>query len=182
VLDHYGLTEIGPVAYQVSGVPDVLRINEDRYFAEVIDPQTLAPVAIGQIGELILTALGRKAWPLLRYRTGDLARIGADGALDGGILGRVDDMIVVRGVNIYPGAVDAVVRSVPEICEYRVTVSRERQLAEISLEAEAESESATQRLERALTDAFPLRIPVTRVPVGTLPRFELKARRWQTQP
>jgi phenylacetate-CoA ligase len=181
VLDHYGLTEIGPVAYQVSGVPDVLRINEDRYFAEVINPQTLAPVAVGQIGELILTALGRKAWPLLRYRTGDLARLGADGALDGGILGRVDDMIVVRGVNIYPGAVDAVVRSVPEICEYRVTVSRERQLAEISLEAEAETEDATQHLERALTDAFTLRIPVTRVPVGTLPRFELKARRWQTQ-
>jgi len=91
-------------------------------------------------------------------------------------------MIVVRGVNIYPGAVDAVVRSVPEICEYRVTVSRERQLAEISLAAEAESEGVTQRLERALTDAFTLRIPVTRVPVGTLPRFELKARRWQTKP
>jgi phenylacetate-CoA ligase len=182
VLDHYGLTEIGPVAYQVSGEPDVLWINEDRYFAELLDPATLQPVAIGELGELILTSLGRSAWPLLRYRTGDLARRRADGGLAGGILGRADDMIVVRGVNIYPSAVDAVVRSVPEIGEYRVNVGRNGELAEISIEAEASSATAIAQLAQALTDAFTLRIPVTLAPPDSLPRFELKARRWQAQP
>lgn len=181
VLDHYGLTEIGPVAYQASGEPDVLWINTDRYFAEVLHPQTLEPVATGELGELILTSLGRAAWPLLRYRTGDLVRRRADGALEGGILGRADDMIVVRGVNIYPSAVDAVVRSVPEITEYRVNVGRQGELAEVSVEAETTVESAITRLEDAFTDAFTLRIPVARVAQDTLPRFELKARRWRTQ-
>jgi phenylacetate-CoA ligase len=180
VLDHYGLTEVGPVAYQVSGEPDVLWINEDRYFAEVLDPQTLQPAPEGEVGELVLTSLGRAAWPLLRYRTGDLARRRSDGALEGGILGRADDMVVVRGVNVYPAAVDAVARAIPEILEYRVTVNLQRQLAELSIEAESTTEEAAQQLERALTDAFTLRIPVARVPRDTLPRFELKARRWQT--
>jgi phenylacetate-CoA ligase len=179
VLDHYGMTEIGPVALQRTGEPDTLWIMEDRYFAEVLDPQTLAPVLPGEIGELVLTSLGRTAWPLLRYRTGDLVRRRADGALEGGILGRADDMIVVRGVNIYPSAVDSVVRSVVGVGEYRVTVGRQGQLAELSIEAEARAMDAIPRLERALTDAFTLRIPVIQVADGTLPRFELKAHRWR---
>ncbi len=178
VLDHYGMTEIGPVAFQRSGEPDVLWINEDRYVAEILDPKTLAPVAADQPGELILTSLGRSAWPLLRYRTGDIVQRRADGGLEGGILGRVDDMVVVRGVNIYPSAVDAVVRSVPEITEYRVNIGRQGELAEIALEAEAENDDVIDNLEHALTEAFTLRIPVARVSPGSLPRFELKAKRW----
>jgi phenylacetate-CoA ligase len=180
VLDHYGMTEIGPVALQRTGEHDTLWIMDDRYFAEVLDPKTLVPVPSGDIGELVLTSLGRTAWPLLRYRTGDLVKRRVDGGLEGGILGRADDMIVVRGVNIYPSAVDSVVRSVADIGEYRVTVSRHGQLAELSIEAEAPLPDAIVRLERALTDAFTLRIPVTHVPEGSLPRFELKARRWRT--
>jgi phenylacetate-CoA ligase len=179
VLDHYGMTEIGPVAFQRSGKPDLLWIMEDRYFAEVIDPTTLNAVAPGELGELVLTSLGRFAWPLMRYRTGDLVRRRADGALEGGILGRADDMIVVRGVNIYPAAIEAVARSVPEITEYRVTVGREGELKKISIEAEASTPEAITRLERALTDAFTLRISVTHAPENSLPRFELKARRWR---
>jgi phenylacetate-CoA ligase len=182
VLDHYGMTEIGPVAYQRSGEPDTLWINEDRYFAEVLDPRSLAPVRAGELGELILTSLGRSAWPLLRYRTGDLVRRRADGALEGGILGRADDMVVVRGVNIFPSAVDAVVRTVKGILEYRVHVGRGGELAEIALEAEAANDDAITELEHALTQAFTLRIPVKRAAADSLPRFELKARRWQTIP
>lgn len=178
VLDHYGMTEVGPVAFQRTGEADTLRILDDRYFSEIIHPQTLQPVAVGEIGELVLTPLGRTAWPLLRYRTGDLVRRGVD-KLEGGILGRADDMIVIRGVNIYPSAVDAVVRSIPEVAEYRVTVSSRGEMHELSVAIETTDETAASRLERAFTATFTLRIPVTRVP--SLPRFELKARRWQRE-
>ncbi len=175
VLDHYGMTEVGPVAYQRPGEPNVLHIIEESYFAEVIDPATLALVPDGTVGELVLTPLGRISWPLLRYRTGDLVcRRG--NALEGGIIGRADDMVVVRGVNIYPSAVDAVVRGIPEIVEYRVTVAKRSEMAELSIEIETPDSSAAARLERALTEAFTLRIPVYRA--DGLPRFELKARRW----
>ena len=178
VLDHYGMTEVGPVAFQRTGEADTLRILEDRYFAEIIHPQTLQSVAVGEVGELVLTPLGRTAWPLLRYRTGDLVRRGSD-KLVGGILGRADDMLVIRGVNIYPSAVDAVVRSIPEVAEYRVTVASRGEMHELSVDIETNDDTAASRLERAFTAAFTLRIPVIRAP--SLPRFELKAHRWQRE-
>jgi phenylacetate-CoA ligase len=180
VLDHYGMTEVGPVAYERLGEPGHLRVIESSYFAEIIDPKTTKPVAIGEPGELVLTTLGRTACPLLRYRTGDLVRRAATEGfvLDGGIMGRTDDMVVVRGVNIYPAAVDSVVREVPAIGEYRVHITHRGEMTELTLEAEAESPAAIHQLERALTDAFTLRIPVAQATNGTLPRFELKARRW----
>ena len=181
VLDHYGMTEVGPVAYQTPEQPGLLHIIEDSYFAEIVQPDTGAPVAPGHTGELVLTTLGRTACPLLRYRTGDLVRraMNVEGfALAGGIIGRADDMIVVRGVNLYPSAVDAVVRLVPEIVEYRVEISQRGSLAEVEVQIESDDERAAEKLERALATAFSLRIPVTRVATHTLPRFELKARRW----
>ena len=179
VFDHYGMTEVGPVAFQNEDEEGVLHIIEDSHFAEIVHPQTGAPVPAGEVGELVLTTLGREACPLLRYRTGDLVKriAGAPGfALAGGIIGRADDMVVVRGVNIYPSAVDAVVRTIPEIAEYRVTVTQHGALAEIALEVESTNDFAAPLLESALTSAFSLRIPVRRV--ASLPRFELKARRW----
>jgi phenylacetate-CoA ligase len=175
VLDHYGMTEVGPVAYQKEKQPGSLHIIRESYLAEVVDTRTLAAVEDGSVGELVLTPLGRIAWPLLRYRTGDLVRKNGD-ELVGGIIGRADDMLVVRGVNIYPSAVDAVVRGIPEIAEYRVTVTKRSEMAEISLEIESPDDTAAARLERALTEAFTLRIPVVRT--DGLPRFELKANRW----
>jgi phenylacetate-CoA ligase len=183
VLDHYGMTEVGPVAYERLGEPGHLRVIENSYFAEIIDPKSTTPVAAGEPGELVLTTLGRSGCPLLRYRTGDLVRRAAvEGfVLNGGIMGRTDDMVVVRGVNIYPAAVDAVVRSLTGIGEYRVCVCRRGQMTELSLEAEAESIGVIHQLEGALTAAFTLRIPVEHAPAGSLPRFELKARRWVTE-
>ncbi len=181
VFDHYGMTEVGPVAYQTPERPDLLHILEDSYYAEIVQKETGEPAAAGEVGELVLTTLGRTASPLLRYRTGDLVRraIEVPGfALAGGIVGRADDMIVVRGVNLYPSAVEAAVQQVPEIEEYRVLISRRGAMIEIELQIECPVETAAARLERALTAAFALRIPVTRVAAHTLPRFELKARRW----
>ncbi len=179
VIDHYGMTEVGPVAYQES--EGVLRIIEDSYFAEIVDPQSGAAVGDGGAGELVLTTLGRTACPLLRYRTGDLVRRMVDGAgfsLKGGILGRADDMIVVRGVNLFPSGVDAVLHGVAEIAEYRVEVSRRGALVEIEVTIESADDSAAGKAEAALASAFSLRIPVRRVEPGALPRFEMKARRW----
>ena len=181
VLDHYGMTEVGPVAYQTPGRPDLLHILEESYFAEIVRPETGEAVAQGEVGELVLTTLGRTACPLLRYRTGDLVRRAAEElgfALMGGIIGRADDMVVVRGVNLYPAAFEAAVRLVPEIEEYRVELSRRSTLIEVEVQIESPDEAAAKKLERALTSTFSLRIPVTRVAAHSLPRFEMKARRW----
>jgi phenylacetate-CoA ligase len=171
VIDHHGMTETGPVSYGCPARPGVLHVIESSYIAEVID------------GELILTNLGRIGSPLIRYRTGDLVKAvrgtcacgTSDLALEGGILGRTDDMVVVRGVNIYPTAVEEVLRS-EGVTEYRVEVRTERALTELRIQVEGSI--STHHLEAALTNAFSLRIPVTTVDAGTLPRFEAKARRW----
>jgi phenylacetate-CoA ligase len=84
-------------------------------------------------------------------------------------------------VNIYPSAIDAVVRSIAGLVEYRVEVSRRGELAEVSLQVECDEIALALEIERALMSAFSLRIPVTRVTLGTLPRFEMKARRWVTR-
>ena len=120
VLDHYGTTETGPVAYQLPDEPGSLRTIGHAYIAEIIDPETTRPVEEGDVGELVLTGLGRLGSPLLRYRTGDLVRRGSsiapsgrclDQLLPGGVIGRADDMVVVRGVNVYPSAVESVLPS-----------------------------------------------------------------------
>ena len=181
VFDHYGMTEVGPVAYQTPDRFDVLQILEDSYFAEIVRPETGEAVPLGEVGELVLTTLGRTACPLLRYRTGDLVRRAVDApgfALKGGIIGRADDMVVIRGVNLYPAAFDAAVQLVPEIDEYRVEISRRNALAEVEVQIESLDDDAAKKLERALASTFSLRIPVTRVAAQTLPRFEMKARRW----
>jgi phenylacetate-CoA ligase len=192
VVDHHGMTEIGPVSYGCPRRPDVLHIMEDSYIAEVIDPESGSPVRRGVTGELVLTNLGRLGSPLLRYRTSDMVQAAVedrcecgsyDLALNGGILGRTDDMLVVRGVNVYPGAVDNILRAFEAVSEYRVAIQNHRSLPELSIQVEpaagyASDSSLTHRLEAALTNAFALRIPVSLVPPGSLPRFEMKARRW----
>ena len=188
VFDHYGMTEVGPVAYETPGGEGGLRVILDSFLAEVVCPESGEPVADGESGELVLTSLGRAGCPVLRYRTGDLVLPcwGEDDAgqptldLIGGILGRVDDMVVVRGVNLYPAAVDAVVRRFGEVAEYQVEIDEVSAMTEMTLKVETTPEVA-QTLEKALTDAFSLRIPVEPVEPSTLPRFEMKARRWIRQ-
>ena len=188
VMDHHGLTEVGPVTYGCPLKRDILHVIEASYIAEIIEPATGSAAARGALGELVLTNLGRAAWPVLRYRTGDIVRQSTAGqcvcgsyemALTGGILGRADDMVVVRGVNVYPAAIDDIVRRTGSgISEYRVEVRIERSLTDLHIEIEAVDPSVAHRLEVALRDALQLRIPVSLAPPGTLPRFELKANRW----
>jgi len=191
VFDHHGMTEVGPVTHECPATRGVLHVIESAYFAELIDPATGKPVPPGQMGELVLTTLGRTGSPVLRYRTGDLARADShpcacgrnDLALVGGILGRTDDMIVVRGVNVYPSAVEEIIRAAADVLEYQVRVSTENSLTELSLFIEPKADCGdvtglVSRLEKSFQTQFALRVPVAAVPTGSLPRFEMKARRW----
>lgn len=180
VFDHHGMTETGPVTYESADLPGNLVLIDSQFFAEVVNPETLEPVPEGTRGELVLTTLKRVGSPLIRYRTGDWVcprQWRGRWVFEGGILGRVDDMVVVRGVNLYPSAVEAVVRSMDSVGEYRVTVDQTGDLAVVSMEAEA-SEQVCQNLADRLHEALSLRMVVTAVPTGSLPRFEMKARRW----
>lgn len=180
VYDHHGMTEIGPVSVSSASDPDLLLLRHESYFCEVIDPATGLPTPFGETGELVLTTLGRYGSPLLRYRTGDLVMPVAHGdhfALRGGVLSRTDDMVVIRGINIHPSSIDAIVRSFPDIAEYQVEIDQRPALAEINLRVEATEETATA-LAQKLRSTFTLRIPVTTAVPGTLPTFEVKAKRW----
>ena len=185
VHDHYGMTEVGPVAYEMPGGQGGLRIILDSYYPEVIDPKNLDPVKDGDRGELVLTTPGRMGCPVFRYRTGDLVKIqsGIDEKgfptvdLVGGILGRADDMVVVRGVNLYPSAVDSVITRFPEIKEYQVVFENRDSMLEAKIKIECE-QNIISALEGALQESFSLRIPVKTVESGTLPRHAMKARRW----
>lgn len=191
VFDHHGMTEVGPVSYPCPAQPGVLHIIEDGYLAEIVDPRSSRPTPDHAIGELVLTTLGRVGSPLIRYRTGDLVRARAtsapcpcgsvDLALEGGILGRADDMVVIRGVNVFPSAVDEVIRAVGGIAEYRAEVRAEGALRELRIEIEpdpAAPADLARRLEGAFQSRLALRVPVLILEPGTLPRFEMKARRW----
>lgn len=194
VFDHHGMTEVGPVTYECPARPQRLHVIESGYLAEVIDPITGDLVGEGTRGELVLTTLRRTGSPLLRYRTGDLvcARPFAEGAcacgrvelaLEGGILGRVDDMLIVRGVNVFPGAVDEIIRGFPAIVEYQVRIETVHHLDELKILIEpapdcADMPGLVKQLGKALQDSFALRVPVQAVAPGSLPRFEMKARRW----
>jgi phenylacetate-CoA ligase len=192
VIDHYGMTETGPATYQCPAEPGVLHVIESAYLPEILDPATCQPMALGGTGELVLTTLDRTGSPLLRYRTGDLVRSGTweacacgteELALSGGILGRTDDMVIVRGVNVFPSAIDEQVRALGQVAEYRVTVDRRSALTELRLEVEPKPRRGNparlaQRLQQALQNVLSLRVPVRVVGPGTLPRFEMKAKRW----
>ncbi|MBI5800415.1 MAG: AMP-binding protein [Verrucomicrobia bacterium] len=199
VYDHHGMTEVGPVSYGCPARPGVLHVIERAFIAEVVNPATGQPVGTGGTGELILTNLGRTGSPLLRYRTGDLVQLSTlnpqlstcpcgstDLALEGGILGRVDDMIVVRGVNVYPSAVEEIIRRTGGVAEYQVRVSQRHALTELIVTVELAAGSSDCGLAGRLAGAFEaslaLRVPVVLAEPGSLPRFESKARRWVREP
>jgi phenylacetate-CoA ligase len=192
VRDQHGMTEIGPVTYECPARPGTLHVLESGFIPEVLDPDTGRHVGPGEQGELVLTNLGRVGSPLIRYRTGDRVQRAADipcacgrydMALEGGILGRTDDMVIVRSVNLYPAAVEEVMRRFDQVAEYRVEVFQERAMTELRIELEPaphcpDPNTLAEAVAAALRAAFNLRIPVSLAPPGTLPRFELKARRW----
>jgi phenylacetate-CoA ligase len=192
VVDHTGMTEMGPVSFECNPRPgEGVHIIESEFIPEVIDPATGALLEEGQPGELVLTNLGRVGSPLIRYRTGDHVKLthgpcacGRSFAwLNDGILGRVDEMFIVRGNNVFPTAVEAVLRRFAELAEFRCTIDEDGALTQVRVEVEPVPqcggvESLAERVATALQEALHFRAEVALVETGTLPRFELKGRRF----
>jgi phenylacetate-CoA ligase len=188
VFDHYGMTEVGPVAVEAADLRGQMYLLESEYLAEVLTPGTNTPAPAHEFGELVLTNLGRVGSPVIRYRTGDLVRLatGPDPTgrtwrrFDGGILGRADDMIHVRGNNLYPGAIEAIIRRFPAVAEYRIVVNRADPLADLRIDVEptnGDGRELAEAVGRAIRDDLLFRVEVSSVPPNSLPRFEMKARR-----
>ncbi len=238
--DHCGMTEIGSFGIEPEHHRGALHVLESDFIVEVLHPDTDRRKASGERGELVITNLGRTASPLIRYRTGDLVEWVDEpyddampyGWLEGGILSRLDDMVIVRGNNIYPAAVERVLRGIDGIAEYRVRVLKRGELTHLVVEIEpddvcstpdsrenpgkdaaipraieedaelqkaphdtslpatpqeldaedrAHSDAAmrlSNRVQRELERKLSFRAEIKTVPRGSLPRFELKGRRW----
>lgn len=188
--DHAGATEVGAFGFECRCQPGGIHVNENEFIAEILDPVTQQPSQPGAQGELVITNLGRIGSPVIRYRTGDLVQPSLQPCscgrsfvvLEGGVLGRADDMIIVRGVNVYPSAVENVLRGFSEIEEFRVEIFDRGAMREIKLIVEpGENEQApdlAERIGRRMRERIGLRPTVELVGSGSLPRFELKAKRF----
>lgn len=184
LLDHAGATEIGPWGFG-SADGTGLHVIESEFIAEF-----LPKAEYGEgVCELILTSLGRVGCPVIRYRTGDLVKpvyqtestTSSDTncrfvKLEGGILGRADDMVIIRGVNIFPTSIEAVLRSFDEVDEFRIVLFRQGNLDQLKIEVEGE-QADLQAISVAVQLAVGLRIEIQPVAKTTLPRFEGKGKR-----
>ncbi len=190
-VNFYGLSEIGGpgVATECLEARDGLHIQEDHFLVEVVDPASGRPLDPGVEGELVFTTLTKEALPLIRYRTGDIGSVvqtpcacGRTTARLTGLRGRHDDMLVIRGVNLYPSMVEHVLLGIDGATpHYRLIVERPGALDQIALECEpapdADRDALRARAERELREHIGLRIPVSVVEPGSLPRSDGKAAR-----
>jgi phenylacetate-CoA ligase len=188
-VNFYGLSEMcGPgVATECLMMRSGLHVNEDHFLIEVIDPETGRAVAAGDEGELVFTTLTKEALPLIRYRTGDIGRLITEPCQCGrttvrltGLRGRVDDMLIVRGVNVYPSSVEHALLGVDGVASnYRLIVERPGAMDELTLESETngdrDRESLRAEIAHVLREQTGLRIEVVVLDPDTLPRSEGKA-------
>jgi len=186
--DHAGASEVGAHSFSCESQAGI-HLIESEYIAEALDRETGKPVAPGEVGELVITNLGRLGFPIIRYRTGDLVRMNIEpcqcgrafARFEGGVLGRADDMTTVRGVNVYPMAVEKLIVDFHQVVEYRITVQRVREMDEMDIEVEL-TDDADSTLPTAIAQniyhALSFRPNVRVVEHGALPRFELKAKRF----
>jgi phenylacetate-CoA ligase len=193
--DSYGLSELfGPgVAFECPE-RDGLHIWHDSYLVEIIDPASGEVLGPGERGELVVTPLVKEAMPLLRYRTGDITMLLPDGCPCGRarkiarITGRSDDMLVIRGINVFPSQIEHVLLRIPEVGnQFMVYVDRVNHLDEMTIEVEinrahfsgelADLARIQKKVVRELRDTLELRTTVKLVEPGSLPRFEGKAKR-----
>ncbi len=193
VFDHTGMTEIGALGFECEQAPGGVHLIESECIAEVLDPATGRPIETDEAeGELVLTNLGRCDSPLIRYRTNDHVRLTRGrrcacgrwfARMEGGILGRIDDMVVVRGNNVFPGSIESIVRRFDAVAELRVEVVGDGALAQLRVDVEpapsANAGELAKAVTRAIQDTLNFRPEVTAVAPGTLPRFEMKASRFQ---
>lgn len=193
--DIYGLSEIiGPgVAAECRENKGGLHVFEDHFFPEIVDPGSGAPVTEGEPGELVLTTLTKEAQPVIRYRTRDITRFlpggcpcGRTGRRIARLEGRADDMLIIRGINVYPRTIEAVLMGDPDVgANYGIIVDRRPRLPELAARVEVANESLVdrageiaERLQAKLMETVRLRINVDVGAPGSVPRTELgKAKR-----
>ncbi|KAH3745032.1 phenylacetate--CoA ligase [Pelomyxa schiedti] len=193
----YGLTELGGpgVAYDCSAQSG-LHINEDHFLAEVIDPQTLAPLPLGEPGELVFTSLQRKAMPMIRYRTRDITRLWRERCKCGRttlkmdkVLARADDMLKINGANVFPSQIEALLLEIPEVQpQYTITVSKRGYLDWLTVAVEGTPEvfaSTTPeqraeieiKIEKYIKGTIGVGMKIKLVEPRSLARSESKAKR-----
>lgn len=194
--DTAGMTEIGTIfTFECTDQPGGTHIIEDHMFEEVINPASGEPVGYGELGERVVTSFGRGFIPLIRYRSGDIVmrvphntcKCGRTSDIyDGGIRGRWDDMKLIRGTNVYPRAVESIIREYDSIDEFQIYVWRDESnirdeitvRLELKPDQKAEWEPLRDRLGKDLAGAHEgLRFNLELMPQGSLPRYELKAKR-----
>ena len=189
-VNFYGLSEMcGPgVAAECLEVRDGLHVHEDHFIVEVVDPESGVPLDEGVEGELVFTTLLKEAMPFLRYRTGDIGWVifepcgcGRTTARIRGLRGRRDDMIIVRGVNVYPSNVEHALLSVPEAApHYQLVVERTGAMDELAVQCEpadtnVDPASLRTHVERVLHDHLGIRVRADVLEPGKVPRSEGKA-------
>jgi phenylacetate-CoA ligase len=192
----YGLSEMnGPgVAFECQE-QNGMHLWEDAYLAEIIDPETLEPAAPGEVGELVLTTLCREGMPIVRYRTRDLTRFlpgecpcGREHVRLDRITGRSDDLIIIKGVNIYPMQIEQVLMSLPEVgANYLIELTREGPIDQIRIKVEVKEEffvedmrvlaALRQKIAHRLRDELLVTPKVDLVEHNALPKSEGKAKR-----
>ena len=194
--DHYGLTEIiGPGVSFECPAKEGLHINEDHFYPEVIDPETGEPLPEGEEGELVLTTLTKEGMPVLRFRTRDITRIWRERCRCGRTLvkmarvkGRTDDMLIVRGVNVFPSQIEQVLMSVDGVApHYQIIVDRVGRMDELEIKVEVTEkvlsdevrrmEEVRERLESEVESVLGIRAKVTLVEPGSIERSMGKAKR-----
>lgn len=183
VIDHSGASEVGPWGFADKNGSGIL-VNEAQFVAEFRSIETGQPASERELSELVLTTLGRTGCPVIRYRTGDLVRPVWDHEsdckfvlLEGGVLGRTDDMMIIRGVNVFPTSIEQIVCGFPDVDEYRLTAFRESSMDQLKIEVEDRLDDPS-RIAQALQSRLGLRVEVISVEPGSLPRFEAKGKRF----
>jgi len=183
--DHAGLSEVGAFGYPCAEGGGI-HINEREFVTEIVAPGTEDQVGHGEVGELIVTAIGRKGFPAIRYRTGDVVECCEepcpaghhDPWLPGGILGRTDDMVVIRGMNVFPSAIEQVLREFDELGEFRITFYTEPSaMDEVKVEVELAQPSQGRAIQARLRTRLGLRVRIVPLKPGILPTHAGKARR-----
>jgi phenylacetate-CoA ligase len=192
-IDLYGLSEVmGPGVAVECGAKRGMHVWEDHFIAEIIDPETGRPLPYGEIGELVITTLTKQALPIIRYRTRDITRAtderctcGRTHARISKLTGRTDDMLIIRGVNVFPSQVEEVLLGFTDLsAHYQLTVSRSGPMDSLKVQIEAnpklgaaEYSVLAVRVEHQLKSSCGVSCAVTIESPGTLPRYEGKALR-----
>ena len=185
--DHAGASEVGSFAYPCA-TDGGLHLFEDEFACEVLDPATGEPVPEGAAGELVMTALSRTGFPVIRYRTGDMIERSAVTCSAGhpgmwlpqGILGRVDDMVVIRGMNVFPSAIEEILRRSSGAGEFSITFYNDpHAMDEVKVEVELAQAREARDIQDRLRQTLGLRVRIVPVKPGILPTYTGKARRVQ---